>query len=340
MSGPATARAREALDRHPRTPLAHLPTLLVPAHNLRAALGEGAPPLLLKMDADTGFALGGNKVRKLEHELAPPRLKGVTHLVTCGGVQSNHARVTAGAAARLGRRCILVLSGAASEPFRGNALLHRLLGATVVSVADASERDAAVEEAVRGVEREGGRALVIPLGASTPLGALGYVRAAVELAEQLPDHAPDAAPERPIWIFAPSSSAGTLGGLAAGFAFLGRLDVRLVGVSADVSRAELLAEATRIARGALELLDAPELGLPSTLLDATDAEVGGGYGVPTDASEQAIRLLARTEGVVLDPVYTAKAAAAVVRWIGEGRLEDAEAVVFLHTGGHPALLAR
>ncbi|HEX9710549.1 MAG TPA: pyridoxal-phosphate dependent enzyme [Candidatus Thermoplasmatota archaeon] len=337
---PRAADAIRRLERLPRTPLAHLPTPLVPAPNLRADLGAGTPPLLLKLDSETGFALGGNKVRKLEHELAPPRLEGVTHLVTAGGVQSNHARVTAAAAARLGLRSILVLSGQPSEPPRGNALLHRLLGAEVVGVGDGAEREPAMQEAAARVEREGGRALVVPIGASTPLGALGYARAALELDDQL-DGATAGGEEGPsVRIFVSTSSCGTLAGLLAGLALLGRQNVTLVGVSADVPRNELLEETLRIARGALDLLDAPPPPFPlETLVDATDEEVGDGYGIPTPASREALERMARTEGVVLDPVYTAKAAAGMLRWVRDGRLASAEAVVFLHTGGHPALFA-
>ena len=318
------------LEAAPRTPLARLPTPLRLLPRLRAALGDHAPPLLLKDDEATSFGLGGNKVRKLEHELAPERLRGVTHLVTTGGVQSNHCRVTAAAAARLGLGCVLVVSGERPDPPRGNALLHRLFGADVRTVADRSERAPAVEAAASEIADEGGRALVIPLGASTPRGALGYVRAAVELDGQLPPG--------PVTVYLASSSGGTLGGLAAGFTLLGRHDVRLVGVSADVPADELTATAAELARGALELLQVDRTP-PEGLLRATDREVGEGYGIPTSSSREATELLARTEGVLVDPTYTSKAAAGLLRAVREGATDPAVPVVFLHTGGHPALLA-
>ena len=329
----SAADPRARLDALPRTPLAHLPTPLVHAPRLRASLGEGAPEILVKMDAETGFALGGNKVRKLEHELAPRLLEGVTCLVTAGGPQSNHCRVTAAAAARLGLRCVLVINGEPPPgPPRGNALLHRLFGAEIRAVADRSERTAAMEAVAREEAAGGGRARVIPLGASTPVGALGYARAAAELDRDLP---PDG---RVTWIFLASSSCGTLGGLAAGFTLLGRGDVRLVGVSADTPRDEMLVEARRLARGALTLLGV-DAEPPETLLDADDGQVGGGYGVSTEASDAAIERFARAEGIVLDPVYTAKAAAGLMAWVESGRTPPDDRVVFLHTGGHPALLA-
>lgn len=330
----ASARRPDALVRLaalPRTRLARLPTPLLPAPRLRASLGH-APEILVKMDAETGFALGGNKVRKLEHELAPPRLDGVTSIVTAGGPQSNHCRVTAAAAARLGLRCVLVIDGAPPEPPRGNALLHRLFGAEVRTVADRGGREEAMEAVARDEADAGGRALVVPLGASTPLGALGYVRAAAEIDDRLPGDG------RTTWIFVASSSCGTLGGLAAGFTLLRRTDVRLVGISADTPRDALLAGARRLAEGALARLGA-EGEPPDGLLEADDQEVGAGYGIPTEASHAALERFARTEGIVLDPVYTAKAAAGLVRWVREGRLGRGDRVVFLHTGGHPALLA-
>lgn len=323
------------LEELPRTRLAHLPTPLRPLPGLRRALGAGTPPLLLKDDELTGFGLGGNKVRKMEHELAPDRLDGVTHLITTGGAQSNHCRVTAAAAARLGLGCVLVVNGEPGDPPRGNALLHRLLGAEVRTVTDASRRPAAMEEAAADIEREGGRALTVPLGASTARGALGYVRAASELDHQLAS-LPDA--DGPTVVYLASSSAGTLGGLTAGFTLLGRRELRLVGVSADVPADELVANARTLAEGALAILGATR-EIPHDLVDATDREVGPGYGIPTAASREATDLLARTEGVILDPTYTSKAVAGLLRHARAGRLVDFARVVFLHTGGHPALFA-
>ena len=172
------------LDRIGRTRLGHTPTPLVPAPALAKALGV-THPILVKADTWTGFGLGGNKVRKLEYELDPARLVGVTHLITAGGPHSNHCRVTAAAAAHLGLGCTLVVNGEPDDPTRGNARLHRLMGAEIVTVEARQERQPTMEERARSVEASGGRALVIPLGASTPRGALGYVHAARELRDQL-----------------------------------------------------------------------------------------------------------------------------------------------------------
>lgn len=323
------------VDARPRTRLAQLPTPLIAARNLRAALGPDAPEILVKRDDLTGFGLGGNKVRKLEHELPPDRIEGLTHLITMGGPQSNHCRVTAAAAAHLGLRCILVVSGDPGEPPRGNAMLHRLLGADVRVVGGRDEREDAVAAAVRAVEREGGRALPVPLGASTPHGALGYVHAAAELVLQL-DGLPE--PRRPARVFLASSSAGTLGGLVAGLTLLGRSDIHLTGVSADVASDELVEGALELATGAMELLGAAGAPIRS-IVSADDGQVGKGYGIPTLASREALELFARAEGTLLDPVYTAKAAAGLIGAVRAGAVGAYERAVFLHTGGHPALFA-
>jgi len=322
----------------PRTRLTRLPTPLRRAVNLERALARElpkapVPELWIKHDDLTDLGLGGNKVRKLEHELAPERLEGVTHLVTVGGPQSNHCRVTAAAAARMGLGCVLVVNGEAGDPPRGNALLHRLFGARIRTVASGAERAPEAERVAREIARDGGRALVIPLGASTPTGALGYARAAVELAEQLDEAGRG---DRPLRVTLASSSGGTLGGLAAGFTLPGRADVRVTGVSADVDAEELSATARKLADGALRKLGAEADAVPDALVQADDREVGEGYGIPTDASREAARIFGRTEGIVLDRFYASKAAAGLVRAVREGRFGADEVVVFVHTGGWPA----
>ena len=339
--------ARDALlllDRVGRTRLGVAPTPLVETPRLAARLGTAAK-VHVKADAWTGFGLGGNKVRKLEYELAPERLQGATHLVTAGGPQSNHCRVAAAAAARLGLDCTLVVDGAPENAGRGNAALHRLFGARIVTVAERSQREAAMEAEADRIAAAGGRALVVPLGASTPRGALGYVRAAAELRSQL-----EGAQAR---VFVASSSGGTMAGLVLGCALLDWRP-RLVAVSADEPAERIKAMTAGLAVEAARLLcDAAGSGLgagpgpPADLLArtrevaaevvATDAFVGPGYGRPTPAAEEAALLFAGNAGFVLDPVYTAKAAAAMVAWVRSRQPNEGRHVVFLHTGGHPAL---
>jgi 1-aminocyclopropane-1-carboxylate deaminase/D-cysteine desulfhydrase-like pyridoxal-dependent ACC family enzyme len=329
----ASFRAR--LEQRPRTPLASLPTPLRSLPRLRAALGPETPELKVKLDEETGFGLGGNKVRKLEFELAPRRLAGATHLITTGGPQSNHCRVTAAAAARLGLGCILVINGPPTVSPTGNARLHRILGAQIRHVESRAERAAAVAAAKEEVERAGGEAVVIPLGASTPRGALGYVRALLEFHDQLPEEG-----DRAVQIFVASSSGGTLAGLWAGLALLDREDLNVVAVSADTPAEELRETAAGLAREALVLLEADPDAIDrvSDRVEVDEGEVGRGYGIPTEAADEASDLLARGEGILLDPVYTAKAMAGMIRWLREGRSPAGDRIIFWHTGGHPALL--
>lgn len=348
-----------------RTPLATLPTPLLPAPSLAAALRADVH-ISIKADAWTGLGLGGNKVRKLEYELDPARLDGVTDLVTAGGPHSNHCRVTAAAAARLGLGCTLVINGEPGDAGRGNALLHRLLGARIATVAERAARGAAMANEADRIAAAGGRALVVPVGASTPRGALAYVRAAAELREQVGNGdrvsgptksaaarglSPGPAQSRgaAVWIFTSSSSGGTLAGLIAGCALMD-WRAQLIGVSPDDPAGMVHGAATEIALAAAALLPHPPHGshpgadeltrrirniAAATLV--TDAFVGPGYGAPTRAAEEAIALFGARAGVILDPVYTGKAAAAMIAWVRERKVPPGAHVIFLHTGGHPAL---
>jgi len=346
-SDPALGR----LEAIGRTRLATLPTPLLAAPGLAGHLGTGAR-ISIKADDCTGLGLGGNKVRKLEYELGPPRLQGVTHLVTAGGAHSNHCRVTAAAAARLGLKCSLVVNGEPEDPERGNALLHRLLGARIVTVAKREERGNAIGHEVRRIGAAGGKALAVPVGASTERGALGYVHAVAEMRNQV-------RPEgEPPWIFTSSSSGGTLAGLILGCAIFD-WRARLVAVSADEPAAWIRGIASFLSMGAARLLEADpgsaSRGVTGDDISAqgnrllnrvrrvaedvlvTDDFVGDGYGVATPEGDEAMRLFGARAGVILDPVYTAKAAAALIARLRDGTIAAGNHAVFLHTGGHPAL---
>lgn len=368
---PPTGQVLRLLDRIPRQPLAMAPTPLLRAPGLATALRLPEDGLLLKMDAWTGFGLGGNKVRKLEYELAPARMDGATCLITAGGPQSNHCRVTAAAAAHLGLDCILVLNGPEPDQPAGNALFHRLLGAEIRTVDDRGQRDGEMTRAAAEVAERGGQARIIPLGASTPVGALGYVRAALEFLEQVDGEAPS--PGTAFTVVVASSSGGTLAGLILGFHLAGRLGpaprnaqgramVNLLAVSADVPAGEILHTARSLAQGAQELLRkeahcAPQASIPDTLWQgleraiplltpdtagesgvlATHDFVGEGYGLPTPKAMEAQALFGRRGGVILDPVYTAKAGAALVGLAATPAAT--RRLVFWHTGGHPAAMS-
>jgi 1-aminocyclopropane-1-carboxylate deaminase/D-cysteine desulfhydrase-like pyridoxal-dependent ACC family enzyme len=289
----------------------------------------------MKMDDWTGFALGGNKVRKLEFYLGGEN-RNADLLITCGGPQSNHCRVTAATASQLGMACILVVNGTPPDPPTGNSLLMRLFGAEIRPVEERDDRAPAMELAEEEARAQGRTPLLIPLGASTPLGALGYVRAAVEIDVQMEERG--GWPDETTWIFISASSCGTLAGLALGFTLLGRENVRLVGVSPDVTAEEVRTVSAEIAYGAGELLGWSGT-LPPGLVTGTDAYVGEGYGIPTEASREATAFFGRHAGVVLDPVYTAKAGAGFLDWIRSGRVPSTDTALFWHTGGAPALFA-
>ncbi|MCC6619541.1 MAG: pyridoxal-phosphate dependent enzyme [Chloroflexi bacterium] len=311
----------------PRLQLAGWPTVVDDVPRLAAALGWSGP-LRVKRDDAASFAFGGNKVRKMEFYAAAARAAGADTLVTIGGLQSNHARVVAATAARLGMACTLVTNGTRPDVTTANALLDELLGAGRVFVADRGDREPAMARVVADLEARGKRPFAIPLGASTGLGALGFVAAAGELFDQGP---------APQLIVHAASTGGTTAGLLVGCALRG-VATRILAVSADEPSGVLRDEVRRIVVEIAEELDVV-LDVEALLANCTftDAYVGEGYGIPTEASTCALRLCARTEALFLDPTYTAKAMAALVDVLRDGRLEPGAPVVFWHTGGQVGL---
>jgi D-cysteine desulfhydrase family pyridoxal phosphate-dependent enzyme len=307
------------------------PTPIEEASRFREALGGGAPRVFIKRDDYTGPGFGGNKVRKLEYVLAKAVADGVEVAVTSGGLKSNHARVTAAMCARIGLRCVLVLNSAAVsyEGLKPASLaVDELLGAEVVRVASREERATTVESVAESLRGDGKKVAVIPIGASIPLGALGFVRAVEETKSRL-----EAIDTRIDYVFHSSSSGGTQAGIVAGCQLFDWRGVKVVGVSPDDPSASISAEVGKIIRGVGEALGA-QLSEDVTVLDDY---VGAGYGVPSAQGDEAIELLARTEGVILDPVYTAKAMAALIDWVRKGKLTENDNVMFWHTGGQLAL---
>jgi D-cysteine desulfhydrase family pyridoxal phosphate-dependent enzyme len=282
-----------------------------------------------------GLAGGGNKVRKLDFIMAEVLAERPDVVLTGGAVQSNHARLTAAACARLGVACELWLNRRVpdrGEDYErtGNALLDRLLGARVQFLPGDEDADEAVARRAEELLERGSRPYVIPTGGSTPLGSSGYVEGALELLGQA-----QAMGGEPDAIVVAVGSGGTLAGLSVGLA-LGGWSGRLLGISvgrpAPVVRARVLELAAETAEC---------VGRPGSFLDVAidDRFIGPGYGVPTAEGLEAIRLLARTEGLLLDPTYTGKAMAGLLARARTGRLEFGARVVFLHTGGWPALFA-
>ena len=311
---PARRQTRRVdLSSFPRVPLGSWPTPLDECPRLSAALGA---TVLVKRDDVGGIGLGGNKLRKLEFTLAAALAGGVERIVTFGGVQTNHGRLTAASCARLGLRCDLVLtrsvprSGFAYDR-SGNVALDELFGARV-HVCDTDDEAAAVASSLAD-----DRTVTLPVGGSSGLGVLGYVAAAAELQAQLGDRAVDR-------IVCALGSGGTVAGLALGAS----TPITAVTVSRKADAAMAVVE--EVAGLAAQVLKTEKPKLDHVTAD--DRALGEGYGVPTDEVWAALRLFARTEGIVLDPVYTGKAAAGLVRGV-----RPDETVVFWHTGGAPGL---
>lgn len=324
------ATALRTLLSWPSIVLAPEPTPVSEVTRLRAALGPAAPRLLIKRDDLLSFGQGGNKVRKMQAVAAEARDAGATVLITCGGVQSNHARVTAAAGAALGMRVILIANGDRPAHLTGNARLNALFGAEVRYVGARDERAPAMARAAETCAAAGERPFIVPLGASTPVGAIGFARGVQELA---------AAGHRPDVIIHATSSGGTQAGLIVGCALVG-LPARVIGISADDPAEALSAVIAGLVEDAACRLGArPDAAGADRPIEVDDTWVGGGYGVPTEASVEATTLVARTEGIVLDPVYSAKAMAGLIARIRAGAFHPDETVVFWHTGGVPGYFA-
>jgi D-cysteine desulfhydrase family pyridoxal phosphate-dependent enzyme len=335
----ATARVRTALARQPRIPLSTLPTPLQEAARFRDALGgtRACPRILIKRDDLTSLGLGGNKARKLEYLVADARSQGATTLITTGAVQSNHARMTAAAACVAGMRCVLVLTATSDKPaVAGNLLLDTLYGAEIRLVPSidpmlAVGQDEAIVAEVVAEERAAGRVpYVIPVGGSSGVGVCGYIGGTAELVDQLADA--DASPTR---LYYASGSRGTQAGLTLG-AKLCDAPYRVYGVAVSAGEPEKIERAKRIGNEAGVRLELPERLELADLFTDQD-HIGEGYGIPTKGALEAIALLARTEAILLDPCYTSKAMAALIAHVRSGEVAADETIVFLHTGGMPAL---
>jgi D-cysteine desulfhydrase family pyridoxal phosphate-dependent enzyme len=296
------------------------------------ALGPHCPRIYLKRDDLTGLAFGGNKARKLEYLLADALANQATILVTEGAAQSNHARMTAAAAVIAGLRSVLVLDARHGSEIAGNLLLDHLLAAEIRVVPDKAARSQLMASIGDELRAAGERPYVIPTGGSVPIGAAGYVAMVAELLAQL-----ISAGEAPSRLYFPTGSLGTQAGLVVGAqAFSAPFAIYGVAVEHPVN--QLIADGVTLANGTAELLG---IGRHFTATDITidGAFIGADYGVPTEEGTEAIRLLARTEAVFLDPVYSGKAMAALISHVRAGELDPNEAVIFLHTGGGPSLFA-
>jgi len=321
-----TERFMHAAASLPSLPLAPYITPVEELSRLRRALG-GGPRLLVKRDDAIPFAFGGNKVRKMRLVGADAVASGADTLITAGGLQSNHARVTAATAATLGMQCVLVLNGAAPAQPTGNTLLDGLLGAHIEYVERREDRATTMAEIADRLRGAGRHPYVIPIGASTPLGAAAFVQAIDELKAQGVE---------PQTIVHATSSGGTQAGLIAGCIRAG-LSTKISGISADAASADLEADIRAILAGMGSLVGIEDQRLERARVDVDDRFVGGGYGVATPESREALELAARTEALFLDSTYTAKALAGLIASVRRREFDDDETVLFWHTGGQVGL---
>jgi len=322
------------LTRFPRRHYTQGMTPIERLERFSKALGPDGPMVYLKRDDQLGLTGHGNKTRKLEFLVADALAKGADTLITCGGVQSNHCRLTLAAAVKEGLHCRLVLAestpGAYQTDGGGNVLLYHLLGVEkIITVPWGTDLLAALARAAEEATVEGRKPYVIPLGGSNPLGVLGYIACAEEiLAQGLEVH----------HIVLPVGSSGTLAGLLLG--------LRGHGCAIPVTGMSVLSPRARAEATTLELLQATAsfLGMvtPVSTHDVVclDDYLGEGYTIPTEGMLEAVRLLARTEGTLLDPTYTGKAMAGLIDLVRKGRFKQGENILFLHTGGTPGLYAR
>lgn len=310
----------------PRFRFAHLPTPVEELPRLSARLG--GPRILVKRDDQTGLAFGGNKTRKLEFLIAEARQQGADVLISAGAFQSNHCRQTAAAAAKFGFDCVLVLTGDQPRLASANYLLDQMFGAEVIAVSDRNDRDRVLQETRDRFVSGGRRPYLVPYGGSSPTGAMGYAFAVEELMQQNVDAD---------WIIFGTSSGGTHAGLMLGQRVHG-FRGKILGISIDEPVVWLQVRVSGLATEASARLGEPIQFAQSDVL-ANDDYCRAGYGVVTTAEREAVQLFARTEGLLLDPVYTGRAAAGMVDLIRRGQFAKTDTVLFWHTGGQPALFA-
>jgi D-cysteine desulfhydrase family pyridoxal phosphate-dependent enzyme len=312
------------IDLLPRVRLASLPTPVEEMPHLSKHLGR---ELWIKRDDLTGLALGGNKTRKLEFLCADALRRGADMLITTGAPQSNHCRQTAAAAAKLGLGCVLVLTGNPQPADTGNLLLDSLVGAELTWTGEKS-RDQALQEVFAHAQSVGRNPYLIPYGGSNPLGAAAYALAIRELLGQ---------EIRPDWIIFASSSGGTQAGMVLGARWFGYRG-RIQGISVDRKAVPLRATIATLAAETVRTLGYVD-SVSDDAIRIDDRFLGAGYGKAGELERETIRLFARQEGILLDPVYTARAAGGMLEMIRRGEIAATETVLFWHTGGIPAIWA-
>ncbi len=321
------------LARFPRHFLAHLPTPLERLDRLTSELG--GPEIWIKRDDCTGLSTGGNKTRKLEFLMAEAEQQKADMVITQGATQSNHARQTAAFAAKLGMKCHILLedrTGSNDHNYNhnGNVLLDHMHGATTEKRPGGGDLNAEIEKLADKMRVDGSKVYTIPGGGSNPTGALGYVNCAFELLKQVNDGG-----LKLDHIVHATGSAGTQAGLIVGLKAM-NAQIPLLGIGVRAPKPKQEENVFKLAAATAEKLGCPGVVAREDVVANTDY-VGEGYGIPTDSGLEAIRMFAELEGILLDPVYSAKGAAGFIDLIRKGHFKKGERVVFLHTGGAVAL---
>lgn len=342
------------MNKIPRLRFAHLPTPIEELPRLSKVLN--GPRLLVKRDDQTGLAFGGNKTRKLEYLLAEASANGAATLITAGAIQSNHCRQTAAAAAHHGFECILVLTDSnvntklprpddkkeqpnenledTAKPATGNLLLDILFGAELVW-ASSQERDLVLQQTFQKAWDDGRRPYLIPYGGSNTVGATAYVNAIKEMLDQFRE--PSINLTAPDWIIFPSSSGGTQAGLVLGASIFG-YQGQILGISVDEDALILKERVARLATETADFLGERKQFMEDDIF-VNDEFLGDGYGVMGELEKEAVRLFASSEGLLLDPVYTGRAAGGLTKLIRKGYFKKNQTLLFWHTGGTPAIFA-
>jgi len=322
------------LSKFPRVSLAHLPTPL--EHLPRLSEHLGGPNIYVKRDDCTGLASGGNKTRKLEYSMAAALEEGADTIITVGAVQSNHVRQTAAAACKLGLKCEVLLEHRIADPSEnyagsGNVLLDKIFGANLREYPGGTDFEKAMAEVEDEVRAQGGKPYIIPGGASNKIGALGYVNCAIELLGQIEEQGLDIG-----HIVTATGSAGTQGGLIVGLKAM-KSTIPLLGIGVNIPQQDQEEKVFNLACETAEYIGKPGCVSREDVV-ANCNYVGEGYGVPTESMNEAVLMLARTEGLLFDPVYSGKGLAGMIDLIRNGTLGGGN-IVFLHTGGSAALFA-
>ena len=321
----------DALERYPRVSLTRLPTPLQALPSLSARLGSR---LYIKRDDLTDLTLGGDKPRKLEYEVARAQAQGADTLVTCGSSQSNHARLTTAAARKVGMECVVILSRDQYEAFQGNLLTVYLMGAQVhlVETSDHWDLEPHVQSVYQSLLAQGKKPYIIPVSGTTPYSCLGYVRCGLEIASQVAEQGLhlDA-------VYAPFGTGGIFTGLLIALREQG-ITCPLIGISVNQQRAACYEQFEVWWQDVCRLLDR-DPQRPRGVFEIHDEFIGREYGDPTEACLDAIMLMAQTEGILLDPVYSGKMMAGFLAHHAAGRWSSGQHILLLHSGGIAALFA-